>query len=248
MEEYLAGNLVIKTFNQQDQAIESIRKINQTHYQAFKKAQFMNFAIYPVIRLMNQLAFIVSAILGGSLVLSGGITLGLLQAYLQYINQISEPISTASYVINAIQSAMAAIDRIFEIMDEPNELPDSQEQHLSSPKGAIEFKEVRFGYTPDKQLMENVTISVKPKQTIAIVGPTGAGKTTLVNLLMRFYELTKGKSSLTRLTSPSYQEMSCESILGWSYSILGCLKELLPRISPTGNAKRQERRSSMQLK
>ncbi|EOT36063.1 ABC transporter ATP-binding protein/permease [Enterococcus durans] len=193
MEEYLAGNLVIKTFNQQDQAIESIRKINQTHYQAFKKAQFMNFAIYPVIRLMNQLAFIVSAILGGSLVLSGGITLGLLQAYLQYINQISEPISTASYVINAIQSAMAAIDRIFEIMDEPNELPDSQEQHLSSPKGAIEFKEVRFGYTPDKQLMENVTISVKPKQTIAIVGPTGAGKTTLVNLLMRFYELTKGK-------------------------------------------------------
>lgn len=193
MEEYLAGNLVIKTFNQQDQAIESIRKINQTHYQAFKKAQFMNFAIYPVIRLMNQLAFIVSAILGGSLVLSGGITLGLLQAYLQYINQISEPISTASYVINAIQSAMAAIDRIFEIMDEPNELPDSQEQYLSSPKGAIEFKEVRFGYTPDKQLMENVTISVKPKQTIAIVGPTGAGKTTLVNLLMRFYELTKGK-------------------------------------------------------
>lgn len=193
MEEYLAGNLVIKTFNQQDQAIESIRKINQTHYQAFKKAQFMNFAIYPVIRLMNQLAFIVSAILGGILVLSGGITLGLLQAYLQYINQISEPISTASYVINAIQSAMAAIDRIFEIMDEPNELPDSQEQYLSSPKGAIEFKEVRFGYTPDKQLMENVTISVKPKQTIAIVGPTGAGKTTLVNLLMRFYELTKGK-------------------------------------------------------
>lgn len=184
---------MIKTFNQQDQAIESIRKINQTHYQAFKKAQFMNFAIYPVIRLMNQLAFIVSAILGGSLVLSGGITLGLLQAYLQYINQISEPISTASYVINAIQSAMAAIDRIFEIMDEPNELPDSQEQHLSSSKGAIEFKEVRFGYTPDKQLMENVTISVKPKQTIAIVGPTGAGKTTLVNLLMRFYELTKGK-------------------------------------------------------
>lgn len=193
MEEYLAGNLVIKTFNQQDQAIESIRKINQTHYQAFKKAQFMNFAIYPVIRLVNQLAFIVSAILGGSLVLSGGITLGLLQAYLQYINQISEPISTASYVINAMQSAMAAIDRIFEIMDEPDELPDSQEQHLSSPKGAIEFKEVRFGYTPDKQLMENVTISVKPKQTIAIVGPTGAGKTTLVNLLMRFYELTKGK-------------------------------------------------------
>ena len=149
------------------------------------------------------------------------------------INQISEPISTASYVINAIQSAMATIDRIFEIIDEPNELPDSQEQHLSSPKGAIEFKEVRFGYTPDKQLMENVTISVKPKQTLRSLAPLEQENDTR-EPIDAFYELTKGKIEFDlRSTSPSYQEMSCESILGWSYSILGCLKELLPRISPT---------------
>lgn len=194
VEEYLAGNLVIKTFNQQDQAIESIRQVNHSQYQAFKKAQFMNFAIYPAIRLINQSAFILSAVLGGILVISGGLTLGLLQAYLQYINQISEPISTASYIINSLQSAMAAIDRIFEIMDEPNERSDHENTaSLDQPAGSIRFKDVRFGYSPDKILMENVNFSAKPKQTIAIVGPTGAGKTTLVNLLMRFYELNHGR-------------------------------------------------------
>ncbi|MEB5878754.1 ABC transporter ATP-binding protein [Enterococcus hirae] len=194
VEEYLAGNLVIKTFNQQDQAIESIRQVNHSQYQAFKKAQFMNFAIYPAIRLINQSAFILSAVLGGILVISGGLTLGLLQAYLQYINQISEPISTASYVINSLQSAMAAIDRIFEIMDEQNERSDHENTtSLDQPDGSIRFKDVRFGYSPDKILMENVNFSAKPKQTIAIVGPTGAGKTTLVNLLMRFYELNHGR-------------------------------------------------------
>ncbi|EOS7705516.1 ABC transporter ATP-binding protein [Enterococcus hirae] len=194
VEEYLAGNLVIKTFNQQDQAIESIRQVNHSQYQAFKKAQFMNFAIYPAIRLINQSAFILSAVLGGILVISGGLTLGLLQAYLQYINQISEPISTASYVINSLQSAMAAIDRIFEIMDEQNERFDHENTtSLDQPAGSIRFKDVRFGYSPDKILMENVNFSAKPKQTIAIVGPTGAGKTTLVNLLMRFYELNHGR-------------------------------------------------------
>lgn len=194
VEEYLAGNLVIKTFNQQDQAIESIRQVNHSQYQAFKKAQFMNFAIYPAIRLINQSAFILSAVLGGILVISGGLTLGLLQAYLQYINQISEPISTASYVINSLQSAMAAIDRIFEIMDEQNERSDHENTtSLDQPAGSIRFKDVRFGYSPDKILMENVNFSAKPKQTIAIVGPTGAGKTTLVNLLMRFYELNHGR-------------------------------------------------------
>lgn len=194
VEEYLAGNLVIKTFNQQDQAIESIRQVNHSQYQAFKKAQFMNFAIYPAIRLINQSAFILSAVLGGILVISGGLTLGLLQVYLQYINQISEPISTASYVINSLQSAMAAIDRIFEIMDEPNERSDHENTaSLDQPAGSIRFKDVRFGYSPDKILMENVNFSAKPKQTIAIVGPTGAGKTTLVNLLMRFYELNHGR-------------------------------------------------------
>lgn len=193
-EEYLTGNLVIKAFNQQALAIDEVKKANEKQSQAFKKAQFMNFAIYPAIRLINQLAFIASAVIGAIAVLSGGITIGFLQAYLQYINQISEPISTASYVINSVQSAMASIERIFEIMDEPEEAIDhAVENPIIAPQGAIEFKHVRFGYTSEKPLMKDVNFSVKPQQTVAIVGPTGAGKTTLVNLLMRFYEINDGQ-------------------------------------------------------
>lgn len=215
MEEYLAGNLVTKTFNQQQNAEKTIDAVNQQHYRAFKKAQFLNFAIYPAIRFINQLAFIISAILGAMLVLSGGITIGFLQAYLQYINQISEPISTASYVINSIQAAMASIDRIFVILDEADEQPEASHlETISSPKGAIEFKNVQFGYTPEKILMKNVDFSVQPKKTVAIVGPTGAGKTTLVNLLMRFYEINQGAITFDGIDITKLSRQNLRNLFG----------------------------------
>ncbi|EFT90631.1 ABC transporter, ATP-binding protein [Enterococcus faecalis TX4244] len=215
MEEYLAGNLVTKTFNQQQNAEKTIDAVNQQHYRAFKKAQFLNFAIYPAIRFINQLAFIISAILGAMLVLSGGITIGFLQAYLQYINQISEPISTASYVINSIQAAMASIDRIFVILDEAEEQPEATHlETISSPKGAIEFKNVQFGYTPEKILMKNVDFSVQPKKTVAIVGPTGAGKTTLVNLLMRFYEINQGAITFDGIDITKLSRQNLRNLFG----------------------------------
>ncbi|EGS8257180.1 ABC transporter ATP-binding protein [Enterococcus faecalis] len=215
MEEYLAGNLVTKTFNQQQNAEKTIAAVNQQHYRAFKKAQFLNFAIYPAIRFINQLAFIISAIFGAMLVLSGGITIGFLQAYLQYINQISEPISTASYVINSIQAAMASIDRIFVILDEADEQPEATHlETISSPKGAIEFKNVQFGYTPEKILMKNVDFSVQPKKTVAIVGPTGAGKTTLVNLLMRFYEINQGAITFDGIDITKLSRQNLRNLFG----------------------------------
>lgn len=215
MEEYLAGNLVTKTFNQQQNAEKTIDAVNQQHYRAFKKAQFLNFAIYPAIRFINQLAFIISAILGAMLVLSGGITIGFLQAYLQYINQISEPISTASYVINSIQAAMASIDRIFVILDEADEQPEATHlETISSPKGAIEFKNVQFGYTPEKILMKNVDFSVQPKKTVAIVGPNGAGKTTLVNLLMRFYEINQGAITFDGIDITKLSRQNLRNLFG----------------------------------
>ncbi|EKR9263291.1 ABC transporter ATP-binding protein [Enterococcus faecalis] len=215
MEEYLAGNLVTKTFNQQQNAEKTIAAVNQQHYRVFKKAQFLNFAIYPAIRFINQLAFIISAILGAMLVLSGGITIGFLQAYLQYINQISEPISTASYVINSIQAAMASIDRIFVILDEADEQPEATHlETISSPKGAIEFKNVQFGYTPEKILMKNVDFSVQPKKTVAIVGPTGAGKTTLVNLLMRFYEINQGAITFDGIDITKLSRQNLRNLFG----------------------------------
>ncbi|WP_176271457.1 MULTISPECIES: ABC transporter ATP-binding protein [unclassified Enterococcus] len=212
-EEFLSGNLVTKTFNQQNHAKDVISQTNQKHYKAFLSAQFMNFAIYPAIRLINQLAFIVSAIIGAFLVLQGGITIGLLQAYLQYINQVSEPISTASYVINSIQAALAAVDRIFEILDAEDDIPEKKNlQSIDQPSGAIAFDNVQFGYTKEKILMKQVDFTVKPKQMVAIVGPTGAGKTTLVNLLMRFYELNNGRITfdgvdITDLSRTNLREM-----------------------------------------
>ncbi|EKZ0165414.1 ABC transporter ATP-binding protein [Enterococcus faecalis] len=214
-EEFLSGNLVTKTFNQQEHAKDVISKTNQRHYKAFLSAQFMNFAIYPAIRLINQLAFIVSAIIGAFMVLQGGITIGLLQAYLQYINQISEPISTASYVINSIQSALAAVDRIFEILDAKDDIPEKLNlQTINQPTGAITFDNVKFGYTKEKILMKQVDFTVNPKQMVAIVGPTGAGKTTLVNLLMRFYELNGGSITFDGVNITDLSRKNLRALFG----------------------------------
>lgn len=193
VEELYTGNQLIKAFNKQEDSIQEMTELNEAQYQAFKKAQFVSFAINPLMRFISQLGFIVSAVVGGFSVINGVLTIGAVQAYLQYINQVSEPITQASYVINSLQSAIAAMERVFEITDAPEEasetsLPDFEE----SIDGEIDFEHVQFGYSPEKMIMQDVSFHVKANETVAIVGPTGAGKTTLVNLLMRFYELNDG--------------------------------------------------------
>lgn len=194
IEEFLSGNLEIKTFNLQEETAGKIQVANQKQSQAFQKAQFMDYAIYPAMRFLNQLAFIISAIVGAGLVIQGAMTIGIIQAYLQYINQISEPITTFSYVINAIQGAMASFEHVLEILDAPEEVEEVRDaQKILQPKGQISFENIRFGYSPDKLLMEDVSFTADAQNMVAIVGPTGAGKTTLVNLLMRFYETNGGR-------------------------------------------------------
>ena len=193
-EENYSGNLLIKAYNRQQATADELDKLNEAQFQAFKKAQFVSFAINPLIRLINQLGFVTSAVVGGIMVINGQLSIGLVQAYLQYVNQVSEPITQVSYVINSLQSAFAALERIFEILDQEEEVEDVL--NLSVPenvRGEVAFKHVAFGYSPDRLLMEDVNFKVKPKQMVAIVGPTGAGKTTMINLLMRFYELTNGQ-------------------------------------------------------
>ncbi|MGX7124458.1 ABC transporter ATP-binding protein [Enterococcus viikkiensis] len=193
-EENYSGNLLIKAYNRQQQTMAELDELNEAQFQAFKKAQFVSFAINPLIRLINQLGFVTSAVVGGIMVINGQLSIGLVQAYLQYVNQVSEPITQVSYVINSLQSAFAALERIFEILDQEEEVADGL--NLSVPeklRGEVHFKQVAFGYTPERLLMEEVNFKVKPKQMVAIVGPTGAGKTTMINLLMRFYELTNGQ-------------------------------------------------------
>lgn len=193
-EENYSGNLLIKAYNRQKETAEELDKLNEAQFQAFKKAQFVSFAINPLIRLINQLGFVTSAVVGGIMVINGQLSIGLVQAYLQYVNQVSEPITQVSYVINSLQSAFAALERIFELLD----LEEETEEVLSvavpeNLRGEVTFKHVAFGYTSDRLLMDDVNFKVKPKQMVAIVGPTGAGKTTMINLLMRFYELTGGQ-------------------------------------------------------
>lgn len=197
IEEVYSGNNIIKIFNKQNDVIEEVTELNKKQFEANKKAQFVDFAIYPTIRFLNQLGFIATAIVGGIMTLNGQISLGGIQAFLQYVNQVSEPITQASYVIMSLQSAIAGAERVFELLDEEEEILDSKlnESLLNKcpiSKGKVEFKNVKFGYTDEKTLIKNLNLEVKPNEMVAIVGPTGGGKTTLINLIMRFYELKAG--------------------------------------------------------
>lgn len=196
IEEIYSGNSIIKVFNQQSNMIEEVSKLNKNQLEANRKAQFIDFAIYPTIRLLNQLGFVATAIVGGLMTLSGQISLGGIQAFLQYVNQVSEPITQASYVIMSLQSAIAGAERVFELLDEDEELRDNMTSTLVKASGRVTFKNVKFGYTKDRILIKNLNLEVKPNEVVAIVGPTGGGKTTLINLLMRFYELNGGAISI----------------------------------------------------
>lgn len=196
IEEVYSGNRIIKVFNQQSDVIEEISQLNHKQFEANRKAQFVDYAIYPTIRLLNQLGFVATAIVGGIMTLSGQISLGGIQAFLQYVNQVSEPVTLAAYVIMSLQSAIAGAERVFELLDEEEEITDNASSTFPISNGRVTFKNVKFGYTPERTLIKNLNLEVKPNEMVAIVGPTGGGKTTLINLIMRFYELNGGLISI----------------------------------------------------
>lgn len=201
IEEVYSGNRIIKVFNQQEKTIEEVSELNKKQFEANRRAQFVDFAIYPTIRLLNQLGFIATAIVGGIMAIGGQISLGAIQAFLQYVNQVSEPITQASYVIMSLQSAIAGAERVFELLDEEEEVADNKFNEISFKKnpiteGRVNFENVKFGYTKEKTLIKDLKLEVKPNEMVAIVGPTGGGKTTLINLIMRFYELNGGSISI----------------------------------------------------
>lgn len=196
VEEVYTGNRVVKLFNQQQTMLNDVEELNERQFKAQRRAQFADYAIYPTIRLLGQLGFIATAVFGGGMALGGAITLGAVQAFLQYVNQIAEPVTEASYVITSLQAAIAGAERVFSLLDEEEETPEGNGNAQAITEGCVTFNDVRFGYTPDRILMKGLTLEVKPNEMVAIVGPTGGGKTTLVNLLMRFYELNGGAISI----------------------------------------------------
>ena len=193
-EEALTGNLVVQAFNKQEDIITSIDESIEKQYAAAKTLEFTIFSIYPSIRFITQIAFVTSAVMSAILVINGHLTLGLAQAFLQYITQISEPVTTSAYIINSLQNALVSVERVYDILELPEEKELSEDTHLlDNTKGQIVFENVSFGYSKDKLLMKNVNFTAKAEQMVAIVGPTGAGKTTLINLLMRFYDVNGGR-------------------------------------------------------
>ena len=193
-EEALTGNLVIQSYNKQKDIIDTLDKSIEKQYSAAKTLEFTVFSIYPSIRFITQIAFVISAVISAVLVINGHLTLGLAQAFLQYVTQISDPVTTAAYIINSLQNALVSVERIYDILELPEEVDLTEDTHLlDNTKGQIIFENVSFGYTKDKLLMKNVNFTAKAEQMVAIVGPTGAGKTTLINLLMRFYDINGGR-------------------------------------------------------
>jgi len=193
VEEILTGHSVVKVFGHQEKAIAAFDMENEALFQASFKAQFISGTIQPSLGFLNNLNYVAIAVLGGLRVANGTLSLGDVQAFIQYARAFTQPITQTASIANVLQSTVASAERVFELLDAPEEVTDpASPVNLVEPKGHVEFRDVSFSYSEDKRLIEHLDLEALPGQTVAIVGPTGAGKTTLVNLLMRFYELDGG--------------------------------------------------------
>lgn len=202
VEEYYTGRNIIKAYNHEDESMEQVFKYTEINRKATQKADFLTNCMNPLIRLINRLGQAVIAVIAGNAMLNGTMTIGVVQAFFQYVNQASEPLTQASYMINTLQSALASAERTFQILDSEEEIPDTLNPiMLERAKGEISFEHVSFGYNDSKLLMRDISFTVQPGQKIAVVGSTGAGKTTLINLLMRFYEVNSGKILIDGISS-----------------------------------------------
>ena len=193
IEEMYGGHLVMKAFNGEEKSVEEFDKLNKVLYRAAWKSQFLSGLMMPAMTFIGNIGFVAMCILGGWLAVQKAITVGDIQAFVQYVRSFTQPLAQVAGISNTIQQTAAAAERVFEFLDEKEESPDAGRVDIAQPPAnQVEFKNVRFGYSPDKIIINDFSASVKPGQKVAIVGPTGAGKTTIVKLLMRFYELNGG--------------------------------------------------------
>ena len=215
IEESYSGRMLIKAFNREEESLAQIRQAAVELADASEKTDWIINAINPGIRVINRFGQVAVAVLGGVMLLKGHLTPGRFQAFFQYANQAGEPIIELSYMINSLQSALASVERVYELLDEEEILPDPEHPAcLPAPKGHVDFSHIRFGYTPERTLMSDISFSVKEGQKIAIVGATGAGKTTLINLLMRFYEIGGGTILLDGVDTRSLSRSGLRQAFG----------------------------------
>lgn len=197
IEETYSGFTVVRTFGHRAAAQQKFGEFNDQVYRASFGAQFLSGLVAPATVFIGNLGYVAVAVVGGYQVATGQITLGSIQAFIQYVRQFNQPLTQVAGMYNALQSGIASAERVFEFLDEPEEAPDPKPGNAlpdaDAAGGRVEFQHVRFGYQPGMPVIEDLSLTVEPGRTVAIVGPTGAGKTTLVNLLMRFYELDSGR-------------------------------------------------------
>lgn len=194
VDEGYSGRVIIKAFNQEGESSHKMHKATEELAEATRKADFMINAINPAIRFINRLGQILIAVLGGRMLLTGTMSVGVFQAFFQYVNQSAEPLTEMAFMVNSMQSSLASLERVYKLLDE-EEISKDEEGFAPAgmAQGSVEFSHVKFGYSKDTTLMKDVSFKARPGQKIAIVGSTGAGKTTLINLLMRFYETDGGQ-------------------------------------------------------
>ncbi|MDI9218229.1 ABC transporter ATP-binding protein [Clostridium tertium] len=215
VQEMYTGFNEIKLYGKQEDAIKEFMEANEELRATGFKAQFISSIMSPLVGLVSYLGIAAVGVMGAITAISGGITVGNLQAFIRYIWQINQPLSQVTQLSSAIQSAVAAAHRVFEFLDEEEEIKDIEKNvKLESPKGNVTFEHVRFGYNDDKILIEDLSAEVKSGQMVAIVGPTGAGKTTLINLLMRFYEIKDGSIKIDGVDIRDMKREDLRSIFG----------------------------------
>ncbi|MGW2540013.1 ABC transporter ATP-binding protein [Kitasatospora sp. NPDC001574] len=197
IEEMYTGHTLVRVFGRQKESAATFREHNEALYAASFKAQFISGIIQPAMMLIGNLQYVLIAVVGGLRVATGALSIGDVQAFIQYSRQFSQPLTQVASMANLVQSGVASAERIFELLDSPEQTPEpAMPERPDALRGRVVFQDVAFRYDPAKPLIEDLSLKVEPGQTVAIVGPTGAGKTTLVNLLMRFYEVSSGRITL----------------------------------------------------
>jgi ATP-binding cassette subfamily B protein len=196
IEEMFTGHSLVRVFGRQDEAMKTFEEHNDKLFASAFRAQFISGMIQPAMMFIGNLNYVLVAVVGGLRVASGALTLGDVQAFIQYSRQFSQPLTQVASMANLIQSGVASAERVFQLLDAPEQSPDPDPVVLGRVAGRIAFEDVSFRYLPEKPLIEGLSLTAEPGQTVAIVGPTGAGKTTLVNLLMRFYDVSSGRITL----------------------------------------------------
>jgi len=215
IEEMYTGHKIVKAFGLEQRSLSEFDAINEQLYTAGWKAQFISGVIMPLMNFIGNIGYVFVSVVGGILVTRRMIAIGDVQAFIQYSRQFTMPITQLANIANIIQSTIASAERVFELLDEEEEVPEAENAKIIQfPQGEVQFQHVKFGYKEDVPLIDDMNIDVQPGQTIAIVGPTGAGKTTLVNLLMRFYELNGGKITIDGVDTTQLRRGDLRTMFG----------------------------------